>query len=325
MKIGIIGFGRVAKALIKLISDSGKEIEVIFIVKSNGALVDENGLDLKSVIVMENHIYNHPRWSYQVGLEALNRIEVDAVIELTPLERITAEPAYTYIRQALIHHRNVITGNKGPIVRYYKELMELAEKNNVRLGISCCCGGALPSLETGLKGLSGSIIYSMEGILNGTTNYILDEMRIHKLSFEEAVNGAVKAGIAEADPTNDVEGYDTALKMIIITNTLLHTRIYLQDVSIKGISEITREMIEEAEKEGKRYRLIGSMIRDNGKILVEVSPKMVEHTHPFFHTAGGNKALIYHTDLYGDVCISGGESAPEGAAAAIIRDIENLL
>ena len=176
MDIGLIGFGGVGQALIKLLLEKKKyilkkynlDVRVKYIVKSDGGIYGSNGIDLEEII------------------EFIKNNDIDTLVELTPTNIETGEPGLTYIKRALESGINIVTGNKGPIILKYKELKEIADRNSVKLKVGCTTGGALPSINGGLYDVAGSEIQSIEGILNGTTNYILSKMAMEEVSYEEA-------------------------------------------------------------------------------------------------------------------------------------------
>lgn len=324
IKIGMVGYGNVGKAFLRLIEKDRKDIEVIYIIRSNGLLVNENGLDLKSILVMEEHLYNHPDWKSQKGFLDVVEQPIDYLVELTPTDMENGEPAFTYITEAMKRGIHVVTGNKGPVLKHYRELKLLADRNRVKLGISCTAGGALPSLEVGRFGLAGSKIQSITGILNGTTNYILTLMAKEEISYEEALQRAQDEGIAEKDPQMDVNGYDTAIKMLIITNELLSCELWISDVNITGISGITLEEIKKAKKQNKKIKLIGKTEMKNQRVFLTVQPVLLTKDSPLFDIDGKEKGICYETDHLGNIVVSGGASDPSYAAGAILRDIANI-
>lgn len=225
MNIGIIGFGGVAKAFLQLLLDKNRElknldINITYILSNSGEIFNKDGIDIEELLELsigEKDISKFPQGkktnSYK---EIIIKEKFDYIIELTPSNINTGEPAYSYIKEALENNINVITANKGPIALYYKELKNIENKNKVSLGIGCTTGGALPTINGGLIDLKGSNILSIEGVLNGTSNFILEEME-RGISYKEALNAAKDQGIAEKDPTLDVEGFDSAIKLIILT------------------------------------------------------------------------------------------------------------
>ncbi|SET50209.1 homoserine dehydrogenase [Natronincola peptidivorans] len=333
MKIAIIGFGGVGKAFFQLLRKKKKElmlegldIKLIYILKSNGGIYDPEGIDYEDLTVfLENQsdISQYRRGgSKKANFQLLiENHDIDVLIEMTPTNKKTAEPAMTYIKWALANGKHVITANKGPVLLAYKQLNLLAAQNNVQFCIGCTAGGALPTINGGLIDMAGSQITSIEGILNGTTNFILQEMEEKNISYELALKTAQHLGIAETDPTLDVEGWDTATKLLILTNVLMNQEKELEDIKVEGITRITLESVKKAIEEGKKYKLIGKATNKNNKIELTVQLEILDNHHPLFNVNGKNKGVRYASDTLGDLTIIGGASGVIPAAASILRDL----
>ena len=185
MDIGLIGFGGVGQALIKLLIDKESyllqqynlKINVKYIIKSNGGIYNASGINLSEIlkVIDENiNITCHNEWKDNLNInDIIDNNDIDTLVELTSTNIETGEPGLTHIRKSLENNINVVTGNKGPILLDYKKLKVLADNNNVELKVGCTTGGALPSINGGIYDIAGSKIQSIEGVLNGTTNYIL--------------------------------------------------------------------------------------------------------------------------------------------------------
>ena len=323
MNIGLIGFGGVGQALIKLLVEKKNyifekynlDIKVKYIIKSDGGIYESNGIDLEEVLGFINkNLKEHISWRYELGIEeVIKNNDIDILIELTPTNIETGEPGLTHIKRALESGINVVTGNKGPIILKYKELKEIADKNSVKLKVGCTTGGALPSINGGLYDVAGSEIQGVEGILNGTTNYILSKMAIDEVSYEEALTEAQKDGIAEANPSLDVLGYDTACKIVILANVLMDANIKLEDIEIQGITEV--------QKENKKLKLIGKVHRKDSMVKAYVRLVEIKEDHPLYFVDYKNKGVYFKTDTLGDISIIGGASGTRNAAASILRDL----
>ena len=250
MDIGLIGFGGVGQALIKLLIDKESyllqqynlKINVKYIIKSNGGIYNASGINLSEIlkVIDENiNITCHNEWKDNLNInDIIDNNDIDTLVELTSTNIETGEPGLTHIRKSLENNINVVTGNKGPILLDYKKLKVLADNNNVELKVGCTTGGALPSINGGIYDIAGSKIQSIEGVLNGTTNYILSKMANDNVDYKEALLEAQKVGIAESDPSLDVLGYDTASKIIILSNVLMNSDLKLEDLKINGIEEV---------------------------------------------------------------------------------------
>jgi len=336
MRVAVIGYGGVGRAFVQLINDKkdylqkeGLQIQVNYIIGSNGGVYNSEGIDLKAFMdfgALEKDISKYS----QVGSEGasfekiLQNRDVDAVIELTPTNKETGEPGMTHIRRALECGINVVTANKGPILLAYKELKTIADKNKVQLGIGCTTGGALPSINGGLMDLAGAEILSIEGVLNGTTNFIIDEMESSGVTYIEALKKAQSCGIAETNPSLDVEGWDTATKLLILTNVLMTEEKSFEDIAVEGVTQLTPEEIKSSLEEGCKYKLIGKAVKENGEIQMTVKLEKLDSTHPLYGVNGKNKAVRYTSDVLGDLTIIGGASGVIPAAASILRDLINI-
>ena len=331
MNIGLIGFGGVGQSLIRLLVEKKNyifekynlELKVKYIIKSDGGIYESNGIDLEEVLGFINkNIKEHISWRDGLGIEeVIKNNDIDTLIELTSTNIETGEPGLTHIKRALESGINVVTGNKGPIILKYKELKEIADKNSVKLKVGCTTGGALPSINGGIYDVAGSEIKVIEGILNGTTNYILSKMAIDEVSYEEALTEAQKDGIAEANPSLDVLGYDTACKIVILTNVLMNANIKLEDVEVQGITEVELETVKRIQKENKKLKLIGKVKREDNMVKAYVKPIEIKEDHPLYFVDYKNKGVYFKTDTLGDISIIGGTSGTRNAAASILRDI----
>lgn len=324
MNIGVIGYGGVGKAFIRLLQDKNLEVNLIFILKSNGGIIGENPLSLEEVIESEYELENHRCWKNKINFYDVVDSDIDLLVDVTPTNKDTGEPTLSYIKLALSKGINVVTANKGPVLIDYSGMKEIAEKNGVFLGLGCTTGGALPTLSTGEVGCAGAEIQSIEGILNGTTNFILKEMEDNDVTYEEALKKAQNLGIAEREPSLDVEGYDTAIKMVIITNALMSSNIKLTDVEVEGITSLSLDKIREIKAEGKKIKLLGRTYIEDEIIKIKVSPEAIGKNHNLYGVEGSNKGISYKTDTLGDITVIGGASSTKNAAAAILRDIVNL-
>ncbi|HZH93376.1 MAG TPA: homoserine dehydrogenase [Tissierellaceae bacterium] len=325
MKIGLVGTGGVGRALIGLIGKRD-DMDLVFALNSRSGAGDPSGLDCEGLAeyLQENSDlseYGEGGFgTWELG-DVLKSYKVDLLVEATPTNKGTGEPAATTIRLALQEGIHVVTANKGPVMLHFKELGDLAEENGLGLGIGATAGAALPTISAGENDLLGSRLLGIRGVLNGTTNYILHLMETEGMSYGDALRKAQEEGIAETDPSQDVEGWDTAIKMTIIANALAGTDLTLEDAQVTGISHLTLEDIGAAKREGKRYRLLGELDLQDENPRALVRPIMVSQEDIFYGVQGKNKGVEYITDNLGEIAILGGASDVRGAAAAIIRDI----
>lgn len=333
MNIGLIGFGRVGQALIKLLIDKESyllqkynlKIKVKYIIKSNGGIYNPSGINLSEILkfIGENiSITCHNEWKDNLNInDIIDNNDIDTLVELTSTNIETGEPGLTHIRKSLKNNINVVTGNKGPILLDYKNLKVLSDSNNVELKVGCTTGGALPSINGGIYDIAGSEIQSIEGILNGTTNYILSKMANDNIDYKEALLEAQKDGIAEANPSLDVLGYDTASKIIILSNVLMNSDLKLEDLKVNGIEEVRIDDIKKVKRKGNKIKLIGKVYKKDNLVKAYVKPIEIDENHPLYCVDYKNKGIYYKTDTLGDISIIGGASGTMNAAASILRDI----
>lgn len=251
-------------------------------------------------------------------------MQADILIELTLTNLKNGEPGLGAIRRALRRKMNVVTANKGPLVLAYSELAELAKSNHVKLLHSATVTGGLPTLNIGARDLCVATIDKVEGVVNGTTNYILTRMTGGE-SYANALKHAQDAGNAEADPSLDVDGWDAACKLVIIANAVLRRPTTLDDVTVEGIRTITSQDLELAASRNQVIKLIALAERKDNDYQFSVRPTTLERSHPLATVSADMMAVIYHTDINGTIFASSEEEDPyPTAAAAVLRDIVHI-
>ena len=336
MRIAVFGYGGVGRALIRLIESKrqffekyGFAIKVSYVVEYYGGIYDADGIDLQELVKFsetEKDITKFRGGSSAINIDTVaSKRDVDLAGIMTPTNKETGEPGLGFIRKLLKAGIDVVTSDKGPVLLAYDELKQLAADNGKQFGIGCTTGGALPTINGGMIDMAGAEITSIEGVLNGTTNFILKDMEENGCGYQEALRKAQEAGIAETNPTLDVEGYDTATKLLILTNVHMGISKSIDDIKIEGITALTQEDIKKAAEKGEKYRLIGrSAIGEDGEVNISVAPERVDSSSPFYGVEGKNKAVRYISDVLGDLTIIGGASGTTPAAASIMRDIINI-
>jgi len=255
------------------------------------------------------------------GNKVLTTVAAEMLVETTPTNLKDAEPGKGHMLAALESGKDIVTANKGPLVLFYREIMDLAGKKGRCIYMSAATAAALPTLDVGLLCLAGARVLAVEGILNGTTNYILTRMTLEKCSYEAALRAAQEMGIAETDPRLDVEGLDTRNKMILIANRLFDKNFSPADVPVTGITGITLDDIENAQMEGMVIKLIGECRMEDETVRLQVGPKRLGMDHPLAAVNFSEKGISYLSDTMGRVTVTGGKSSPVGAAAALLKDL----
>jgi homoserine dehydrogenase len=333
-KLAFIGFGTVGQGLTEIFLEKKDMLADKFdfhwtvvavsdIMK--GSVYDENGLDMKKILDLVKS--GKKLDEYPTGIKGLDSISTiketnaNTIIEVTFTDVKTGEPALTHIKTALNEGKNVISTNKGPVVKQAVEILELAKSKNVHYGFEGVVLSGTPALNLARCALAGNDIKSFKGILNGTTNYILTQMEAGK-SYEDALKKAQELGYAEADPTGDVEGLDALGKVVILTNVVLGKKITWKDVERKGITEITKGEVEKATAEGKRWKLIGSAeIQSDGSVKARVWPEKLLLSDPLAGVSGATNALTYFTDELGPVTIVGPGAGRRETGFALLIDL----
>lgn len=322
LKVAIIGFGSVGKGVIKVLSERKDDtFKVVAITDSKGAVLDDKGLDLADILKRKNN--GDLKRASKSSIDVIRECDYDILVEVTPTDAKTGEPGFSYIREALKRGKNVVTSNKGPVALQYKELCGLAKKNNVQFLFEATVGGAMPVFNLMRGPLAGNKITSIKGIFNGTCNYILTRMANEELPYDLVLSEAKELGIAEADSTYDVEGIDTALKMVILANSVFGMDVGLEDVDRVGISGVCLEALKLAGEAGMVIKLIGE-VRPNGEEnILKVSPRLVPKTHPLAVQGTLNAALI-QTKLAGDIFVIGKGAGSIETASAILSDMLHI-
>ena len=307
----------------------GFELSIVGVGELNGSLHCPGGLDpaeTADAFEREGGFTGHPSlkaaWR---GLDLIRSASADVLIETTPTDIQTGEPAMSHIREALSRGIHVVSANKGPFIRAYRELTGLAREKNLSLKISAAAAAALPTIDVAETCLAGAEILGIEGVLNGTTNFILSRMRTSGQSYEEALAEAQALGIAETDPTLDVEGFDTANKLALITNVCMGADLRPEDVERTGIAGVSLAQVQSASAAGKIMRLVGvSKLEEDGRVSASVAPMLLSPDHPLAGVEGAEKGITYTSDTMDRVTVVGGKSDPRGAAAALLKDLINI-
>ena len=332
MRILLVGFGSVGQSLVRilnsdksrLVKDYGFEPIVTTIADSRGYCTDENGLDLRLALRTKERLgtvgkYPSQGSEHKVKPRMILNSDAEVLVEATPSNFNDAEPGLSNIKKALSDGKHVVTANKGPLALAMPALLELAAHKKVQFLFSATVGGGTPFLNFAAKSLAGEKITTIRGILNGTTNYILTRMAGSNTSFESALREAQDKGYAEADPTNDIEGYDTAAKIIILANWVMKRRTSLGDLEIKGISSVTSSMLNEARASGSQVKLIGQISGSRAF----VKPEAVRLEDPVCVPDTLN-ALTFSTEHAGNMTLIGHGAGGENTASAIIRDLVDI-
>ena len=330
--ICLVGFGNVAQGLARILADKrerlagkyGFEFRITSVVTARrGCLANEQGLD--PAMLLEAMERDGGLWGCEGArlidpLEAIKSAHTDILVETTPTSLVRGEPGLTHIRTALKAKKHVVTSNKGPLVRALSELTALAEGSGVSFRYEGVIMSGTPALNLVRETLAGCDIQHVQGIVNGTTNFILTEMEKGK-TYEEALAEAQRLGIAEADPTADVEGWDAAVKACIMAVLFMDATLELEDVERTGITEVTQETIQTALSRGKRIKLVAEVYREKGRVKAMVAPVAVPLVRPLAGIMGAMNAITCTTDHLGDITIVGPGAGRIETGQALLSDL----
>ncbi len=327
MRLILLGLGVVGKAFLELLelgrrdlySKYGLNPTLVAAADSRAVVINPRGLDVGELLRYKRgkgSLKGH-RFEGNMGVKDLLReIEAEVVIDVTPSDFKTGEPGLSYIKAALLSDKHVITANKGPLALEMPALIDMFNHKGLKLLFSGTVGGGTPFLRFVGKCLSGERILSIRGVINGTTNYILNRME-DGLSFDAALKEAQENGYAEADPSNDIDGWDSAAKLVILSNWAMDSGATIKDVSVRGIRGI--ELTDELLSRGKTVRLIATA-DDSG---LRVQPEEIDRKDPLVVPDALN-AVSFTAEISGRHTLIGKGAGGKETAAALLRDLVEL-
>lgn len=322
VRISIIGFGAVGQGVARSILSKhehllkqGIDLKVVGISDSKGCEINASGIDLEKALARKKQKGSVAKGP-ENAIDIIRELEHEIVVEVTPTNINNGEPGLGNMIAAFRSGKHVVTSNKGPLALSFSSLKEEAEDNGVLFRYEATVGGAVPIFNLAHEALAGNTVLGIEGILNGTTNYILTRMAEERLPYELVLKEAQELGIAETDPSYDVEGIDSACKLVIIANSIFGKNATYRDVDVTGITKITPEALELAGKNNYVVKLICEA--GNGNLTV--APRLVPKRHPLAVGGTLNVASIM-TDLAGRITISGKGAGSIETASSILSDI----
>jgi homoserine dehydrogenase len=315
----------------------GLAFAVVGAADSSGAAIDPAGLDIAALLAAKragSSIASLPG-AGRAGVSALDlarTLDADALIEATPVNLRDGQPGLDVVRAALGRGMACVLANKGPLALAYAELAGMSDlRSNVRtfersnvqplpaLRFSACVGGAMPSVNVGWRDMAGCRIERVEAVLNGTTQGILRAME-QGTSYADALAEMQRRGLAETDPTLDVEGWDAANKVVILANAVLRRPATLADVAVEGITRLTAEELRAAAARGERIVLLCLAERAGDSSGLSVRPTALPADHPLARMGADEMGIVYYTDIAGRLSMTTRETDPIPTAAAMLRD-----
>jgi homoserine dehydrogenase len=257
------------------------------------------------------------------GLLFIHACSADVLIELTPLNLENGEPAITHVRTALEKRMHVVSANKGPVAFAYRELRGLAASQRRAFLFESTVMDGAPVLGLARAGLPAARVLGFRGVLNSTTNYILTRME-HGISFGDAVAQAQAMGIAETDPSADVDGWDATVKTVVLANVLLGADLRPEDVERGGIRDVTPSQLAAARDTGQRVKLVCQAERQEDRFVARVAPEEVPLDDPLASLSGTSSMVTLRTDVLKGLSVIEFEPEPAQTAYGLLADIINL-
>ncbi|HEX7003707.1 MAG TPA: homoserine dehydrogenase [Trueperaceae bacterium] len=325
-RLALVGFGTVGQGVTEILAqrreryarEFGLDMRVVAVSDLNrGSIYDPAGFEPQALLDNAGDLERlgapHKGWD---ALRTIRECNADAVLEMAYTDLETGEPGLSHARAALSNGKHIVMSSKGAVALHFPELLALANENGVSIGVEGTVMSGTPTLALATEMLKGAGVTRIEGILNGTTNYILTRMG-EGLAYGDALAEAQQKGYAEADPTGDVEGIDAAGKVAILANLVMDRPLALSDVRRQGISRLTPADIEEARAAGQVWKLIGYV--DGASARVE--PRRIPASHPLAAISGATNAVTFTTDYLGEVTLIGPGAGKLETGYAMIGDL----
>ena len=337
----LAGFGNVNRSLVNILLSQAEVLRerhqiafvVVGVADSTGAAADPGGLPLEALLALKRagRSVGELAGSGQPGVTALalaRELDYDVLMEATPVNLKTAQPGLDISVSALERGRHAALANKGPLALAFARLAALGDLDGApgrpQLRFSACVGGSMPTINVGRRDLIGARFQRVEAILNGTSQGILRQME-QGIPYAEALAEMQRRGLAETDPSLDVEGWDAANKLVIIANAVLRRPTTLQDVSVEGILGLSAADLTAAQARGERIVLRCLAERQGEDFVFSVKPTALPQSHPLARMGGDEMGVVYETDITGRQTLATMERDPIPTASAMLRDAVDIL
>lgn len=311
-KIAILGYGTVGSGVVEVLNTNKESI----------AHKAEQEIDIKYVLDLRDFpgspVEDLLVKDYSV---ILNDDEVDVVVEVLG----GVEPAYTFVREALLKGKSVATSNKELVAKHGPELLKLAKEQNTNFLFEASVGGGIPIIRPLNKSLTADEIQEISGILNGTTNFILTKMKEEGLDFDTVLKEAQDLGYAEKNPAADVEGHDACRKIAILSSLAFSRHVDFEDIHTEGITKITQEDFLFAKLLKKELKLIGRCVKVGDEAFAMVSPMLIDQHHPLAGVADVFNAIFVKGNVIGDVMFYGAGAGKLPTASAVVADVVDAV
>ena len=340
-KLAFVGFGNVARALARLLVRKQAVLEknygITFTVTGiatgrHGFAINPKGLDIQKALALVESgqsIASMSTSPVQDSLDVIRRSQADVMFENSPVNHTTGQPAIDHVRAALEAGMHVFTANKGTVVHGYRELTALAKSKGRKFYFESTVLGGSPVFSVFREAMPAAELISFRGVLNSTTNIVLTRMERGE-TYDQAVKYCQSIGVAETDPSADVDGWDAAIKVAALVTVLMDIPCLLQQVDRQGIREITPEKIAQAKVDRKRYKLVCSAERNGNKVKARVAPELVPVSDPLYGMEDSTTGVAFRTDVLGDYSIIESEregmvAGPEPTAYGLFADFVNAV
>ncbi|WP_397536897.1 homoserine dehydrogenase [Rummeliibacillus pycnus] len=316
VKVAILGYGTVGQGIYRIVNEKRKQFKSTL------------GVDIEIAKILVSNV-NKPRPHAPKELLTDKFEDILAIpnLEVVFEAIVGEEPAFKYLSQAIEKGINIVTANKVMFSKHGLALQEKAQKYGVQVGYEATVAGGVPVIKTMQNILRVNEVSHIQGILNGTSNYILTQMRSEGMPFDEALQDAQRLGYAEADPYNDISGQDPFRKLMILSALAFGEQPNWDEVDVVGITEITAEQVEDAKAKGLRYRHVADVRRDEvtGKIIATVGPQLIGSEHPLYSIEGVNNAVALDTNYIGTLTLVGPGAGMFPTASVMVEDYADML
>lgn len=329
-KLALIGFGNVGLGLATILAEKrtmlarryGFEFEIVAVSDVlKGSAMSSRGIDPEELVARPQAALSK---SFQKNaLAVIKECDASTVVEITYTDLKTGEPATSHIKTAFETGKHVVTTNKGPLALHYGELTAIAASKKLQFRFEGTVMAGTPLISFGLKNLAGCDSSEIRGIFNGTTNFILTQME-SGAPYAQALAKAQELGYAEADPTGDVEGFDTMGKVLILANVFMDGKLKKEEISRTGITKLTPDDIKRAAADGKRWKLIGRLKQEGDRVSGSVGPEALPLSNPLTSVMGATNAAQFVTDLLGEVTVVGAGAGRKETGFAVLSDLLDI-
>ncbi|NIK69831.1 MULTISPECIES: homoserine dehydrogenase [unclassified Paenibacillus] len=311
VKVGLLGLGTVGTGVVRIVEGHQEDLQSqvgspIVIEK----ILVQNKSKSRSISIDSNKLTEDP-W------EIIGNPDIDVIVEVMGGIGSTKE----YIMEALSRGKHVVTANKDLMALHGPEILAKAQENGCDVYYEASVAGGIPIIRTLVEGFSSDRITKIMGIVNGTTNYILSKMSLEGASYGDVLKEAQELGYAEADPTSDVEGLDAARKMTILSTLGFRAKVALEDVSVQGMSKVSKEDILYAKRLGYEVKLLGIAERQDDQFSISVQPTMVKKSHPIASVNGVYNAVYVYGEAVGETMFYGPGAGELPTATSIVSDL----